>query len=94
MKRSLQESKNLNQPVYLSILISMFTVHLNSESLNTVEHMYQLRARMRCCESVDHIYPKYLDRQVRVKSVDIDQTPQEVASYQGLHYLQLMPQCF
>ena len=34
----------------------------------------------------------YLDRQAWANSVDPDETPQNVASHQGLHYLPLIQQ--
>ena len=39
------------------------------------------------------MYPKYSDRQTKANSVDPDQTPQNAASDQGLHYLSLIQQC-
>ena len=42
-----------------------------------------------CC-----IYYKYCHRQSWANSVEPDQTPQNAASDQGLHYLTLGQQCF
>ena len=39
-----------------------------------------------------HLNPKYSDKQAWANSVDPDQTPQNAASDQGLHGLQLIQQ--